>query len=93
MPWYFGNSYSSMPHMNGLWGWNLGIPFIVLWSLVWGGLALWHSAKRDEKWWFIVFLFIHTAGILEIIYLVFVVKLFGNNPQTTVKKTTKKLKR
>jgi hypothetical protein len=93
MPWLFENNYSYMPHMQGLWGWNLGIPFFLLWSLVWGGLALWHAAKRNEKWWFIAFLFIHTAGILEIVYLVFVVKLFGTATQTTVVKKTKKKSR
>jgi hypothetical protein len=84
MPWFLGNTYPSMPHMTGLWGWNFGIPFLLLWSLLWGGLALWHAAKRDEKWWFIAFMFIHTAGILEIVYLVFVAKIFGNQIQETI---------
>ena len=38
------------------------------------GYALWYAAKRDEKWWFVVMLIINTAGILELCYLVFVVK-------------------
>ncbi len=42
---------------------------LVLWSVVWKGLALWHSAKRGEKWWFVAILVINTVGILEIIYL------------------------
>jgi hypothetical protein len=88
MPWFFGNTYPSMPNMTGLWGWNVGIPFLLLWSLLWGGLALWHAAKRDEKWWFI---FIHTAGILEIVYLVFFVKLFGT--QVTETKPQKRIKK
>lgn len=41
----------------------------VIWSLLWKGLALWRSAKRGDMWWFIVFLFINTLGILEIVYL------------------------
>ncbi len=48
---------------------------IVLWSLFWTGLALWHSAKRGQSVWFLVFLFIHSLGFLEIIYLFFVLKL------------------
>ena len=38
------------------------------------GYALWHAARRSEKWWFIAILVINTAGILEIVYLVFFVK-------------------
>ena len=38
------------------------------------GYALWYAAKRDEKWWFVVMLIINTAGILELVYLVFIVK-------------------
>ena len=54
----------------------LGVAFIalVLWSFVWKGLALWRAAKRGEKIWFVVFLIVNTAGILEIIYLFLVTK-------------------
>lgn len=62
------------------------MPFLVIWSLVWTGLALWHAGRRNEKWWFILFLVVHTAGIGEILYLAFVVKLFSSgktsNPKT-----------
>ncbi len=53
-------------------GIGLGIIALLAWSLVWKGLALWRSAKRGEKIWFIVFLLVNTAGILEIIYLFFI---------------------
>ncbi|MCX6731479.1 MAG: DUF5652 family protein [Candidatus Parcubacteria bacterium] len=48
-----------------------GIAFLILiaWSLVWKGLALWKSAQRKEKWWFMVLLVVNTVGILEILYL------------------------
>lgn len=46
-----------------------------LWSLVWKGLALWHSAQRGEYWWFMVLLLVNTLGILEIIYLFFFAKV------------------
>lgn len=42
---------------------------LVLWSIVWKGLALWRAAKRGDTIWFIIFLVLNTAGILEIIYL------------------------
>lgn len=41
----------------------------VIWSLIWMGLGMWKASKKDHKWWFIVFLFIHTLGILEILYI------------------------
>ena len=55
--------------------WSL-LSLFIIWSLTWKGLALWHSAKRDEKIWFIVLLLINLGGILEIIYLVFIAKIF-----------------
>ncbi|HUO56462.1 MAG TPA: DUF5652 family protein [Candidatus Paceibacterota bacterium] len=48
---------------------------LVLWVLFWSGLALWHSAQRGNYVWFIVFLLVHTVGILEIIYLFGVLRL------------------
>ncbi len=47
---------------------------LIAWTLVWKGLALWHSAQREEKWWFIALLVVNTAGILEIVYLFFIAK-------------------
>ena len=48
---------------------------VILWSIFWKGLALWHSARRNEPWWFLALLVINTLGILEIIYLFFFAKL------------------
>ena len=62
----------------GMWGVRLLAPLVV-WSMIWTGLALWHSARRGQKWWFIFFLLVHTAGILEIIYLLFVAKIFTSS--------------
>ena len=92
MPWLMGNrpflnSWNPSPGYFGFWPW---LPTIAIWSLIWGGLALWHAAKRNEKWWFIIFLFVHTAGILEIIYLVFVVKLFNTTQTIKPKRARKK---
>lgn len=67
----------------GDWGVNAlaFIPFFMLflaWSIFWKGLALWHSARRGQNWWFLILLVVNTAGILEIIYLFAVAKLkFG----------------
>jgi hypothetical protein len=51
-----------------------GLPMLtlvvaLLWSLFWKGLALWHAARKNRGWWFVIMLFVNTLGILEIIYL------------------------
>lgn len=75
--WLFLNSFR--------WDWAAGFLFpLALWSLVWTGFALWYAARRGEKWWFILFLIVHTAGILELIYLLFVVRAFS---KTTSRKS------
>jgi hypothetical protein len=48
---------------------------LLLWSVFWKGLALWHSGRRGQPWWFVILLILNTAGILEIIYLFAVAKL------------------
>ncbi len=48
---------------------------IIVWSLFWKGLALWHSGRRGQPWWFVIMLVVNTVGILEIIYLFAVLKL------------------
>jgi hypothetical protein len=45
------------------------IVIALIWSLIWKGLALWKSARRNEEWWFIVLLIVNTLGILDILYL------------------------
>lgn len=47
---------------------------LMLWSLVWKGLALWRAARRGENIWFIVLMVVNTVGILEIIYYFLVAK-------------------
>ncbi len=72
------------------WGGGLLIP-LALWSLFWAGFALWHAARRGEKWWFIAFLLVHTAGILEIIYLLFVVHAFeGKTTHSTPRNSSRR---
>ena len=43
--------------------------FIIVWSLAWKGIAWWRSARNNHLVWFILFFFIHTLGILEILYI------------------------
>lgn len=42
---------------------------IFIWSIFWKGLALWRTAKQDQRNWFIAILVLNTIGILEIVYL------------------------
>lgn len=45
---------------------------LIIWSLIWKGLALWKAARlgtKNSKIWFIVLLVVNTAGILDILYL------------------------
>lgn len=48
------------------------------------GYSLWYAAKRNEKWWFIIMLLINSIGILELIYLTFVVKRWSKNNNAPV---------
>lgn len=53
---------------------NFPVVFLIVlavWSLFWKGLALWKSAKNNQKYWFVALLIISGGGILEIIYLAF----------------------
>jgi len=45
------------------------IALTALWTLPWKGVALWKSAKNENKHWFIILLLINTLGILDILYI------------------------
>lgn len=42
---------------------------VVIWSVIWKGLALWRAARLKQMGWYIALLIINTVGIFEIIYL------------------------
>lgn len=44
---------------------------VILWSIFWKAIALWHAARNGQLGWYIALIIINTAGILEIIYLLF----------------------
>jgi len=72
-----------MGYSSFLWGnyppvfWGL-FGLLMIWSLVWKGLALWEAARRNQPWWFVIMLVVNTAGLLEIVYLVFVAKKWSS---------------
>lgn len=45
------------------------LPIIIIWSLVWKGIALWKAARNNDLVWYIILLIVNTIGILEIIYI------------------------
>lgn len=42
---------------------------VLIWSVIWKGVALWKCGRNNQIKWFIALLVINTVGILEIIYL------------------------
>jgi len=93
---YMDNTLQNFMSGGGLWLFFLVPGFFIilmLWSIFWKGLALWHSARRNEGIWFIIMLFFNTAGILEIIYIFLVAKvptneLFGKKSDSPPPSTT-----
>ena len=68
----YSSLVSTAPNITGAGGVVLAI--IVLWSLIWKGLALWRAARREESGWFVALLIFNTIGILEIIYYFLIAK-------------------
>ncbi len=42
---------------------------LLIWTIVWKGVALWKSANSRQLPWFILILIINTLGLLEIAYI------------------------
>ena len=61
---------------------------VTLWALAWKGIALWKSARHNQKWWFIALLVINTLGLLEILYI-FVFSKLGQKTDAKPKVQTK----
>ncbi len=63
------------PVLSGLVGGIFGvlaalvIAVLLVWSLIWKGMALWKAARMGHKGWFIALLLINTLGILDIFYI------------------------
>lgn len=59
---------------------------ILIWSLIWKGFALWKSAKKDHKIWFVILLIVNSVGILEILYIYYFSKIDWDKKQDKKKK-------
>ncbi len=62
--WHYFGSYNP----NNFVLFPLLVP-VVVWSLVWKGLALYKAAQNGQKGWFVALLVFNTLGILEIMFL------------------------
>lgn len=44
---------------------------LMIWEIIWKGIALWKASKNNQLGWFVAILILNTAGILPIIYIKF----------------------
>jgi len=59
---------------------------LAAWGLTWKGIALWKSARNQQKKWFIVLLILNTFGILEIVYIFYFSKKVPKVTENTLPK-------
>jgi len=73
------HNYAIFPLSPGI---KVLLALIVIWSLIWKGVALWKAARNSQTAWYVILLIVNTAGILEIIYIIaFSKKTSLNNPR------------
>ena len=58
------------------------LALVVLWVLLWKGVALWRASRNSHKKWFVVLLIVNTLAILEIVYIFFFSKKKQVQPLT-----------
>ena len=74
-------NYAFFPLSPGI---KILLALLIIWSLIWKGIALWKAARNSQKAWFVIMLIVNTAGILEIIYILsFSKNTLSNNPQVS----------
>jgi len=47
----------------------IGLSFLLLWTIIWKGLALYRAGANRSPGWFLALLVFNTLGVLEILYL------------------------
>lgn len=57
-------------------GFGIAFAILMIAMIILKGYSLWFAAKRGEKWWFIILLVVNTIGILELVYLTWVAKIW-----------------
>jgi hypothetical protein len=65
---YYGvmNNYLFKESPSGIWAVVLVLSIL---EIVLRGIALWRSAQKGQKWWFIFLLLVNSLGVLPLIYL------------------------
>jgi hypothetical protein len=69
------------------------LALVLIWSLIWKGLALWKSSQKGSKVWFIVLLVVNTVGLLEILYMFLFSKMSVNRREIKVESSRNKVKK
>lgn len=54
---------------NVVFGFMFVLLVLIVWTMFWKAVGLWHAARKGDTVWFVVFLAFNTLGILELIYL------------------------
>jgi methionyl-tRNA synthetase len=44
---------------------------LLLWTLIWKGVALWKASSKKQLIWFVLLMSVNTLGLFEIIYIFF----------------------
>jgi hypothetical protein len=70
---------------------NILLIILAIWTIPWKGYALWTSAKRNQKMWFIVMLILNTVSILEIFYIFKIAKKSWAEVKADFKKAFKSI--
>ena len=66
------------------------LAIVGIWSLIWKGIALWKSSRKNQMVWFIFLLVVNTVGILEILYIFIFSKMSGKKVKTVNSKSSKR---
>lgn len=49
--------------------WTVILACVIVWDLVWRGMALWRAARHEQMAWFVALLIINSVGVLPILYI------------------------
>ena len=70
--------------------WIIAIAVLLVWELIWKAFGLWHSARKNDKFWFVVILLVNLAGLVPILYLGFKTDFFQSKKAKAQKPKKKK---
>lgn len=53
---------------------GVGLPMylilpLIVWFMIWKGIALWKAGRNNQLTWFVVMFLVNSAGILPIVYI------------------------